>query len=110
MLAWLVDDWLDAGPPVGFVKGFAGTGKSQVARGLVVQSRALGWRALLVLAQESKSNTAEDLALDLAQKMCELGDDAMVVALDADGCCSSPTGPSTTACPRAAGACATSTR
>jgi hypothetical protein len=110
MLAWLVDDWLDAGQPVGFVKGFAGTGKSQVARGLVVQSRALGWRALLVLAPESKSNTAEDLALDLAQKMCELGDDATVVALDADGCCSSPTGPSTTACPRAAGACATSTR
>lgn len=81
---WLVGHWLDQGPAIAFIEGFAGTGKSEVTRGLLDRAHGLGWRALRVIAPESEATAAEDLALDLAQSLSERGDDALVVALDGE--------------------------
>lgn len=50
---------------------------------LVEFARSRGWDAVRVLAPESESTAAEDLALDLAQALAERGRDAMATALDA---------------------------
>lgn len=70
LLTWLRDTWIPAGPPVCFLEGFPGVGKSELTRQLSAISSV---KVVPLEIPDSSSITAEDLLLNLAQAWNEAG-------------------------------------
>jgi glycosyltransferase involved in cell wall biosynthesis/tetratricopeptide (TPR) repeat protein len=72
LLKWFSEAWLQKGPPVCFLEGFSGTGKTALARQLMSNtSRAL--KAVLVNIPESDFVSIDDLLLNLATELSIVG-------------------------------------
>lgn len=79
LLNWLANSWLKQGPPICFVEGFSGTGKTRIIAGNLMT--APGWKAIKVDMPE-QSNPLDDLLLKLATESEELGYQELVTAID----------------------------
>ncbi len=75
---WLILDWLKEGPPVCFIEGFSGVGKTSVARQVVQNS---GWDAIIVNMPEANADQADNLFLDLATELSSIGIDDLATAV-----------------------------
>ena len=75
---WLIQDWLKEGPPVCFIEGFSGVGKTSVARQVVQNS---GWDAVIVNMPEADADQADNLFLDLATELSSIGIDDLATAV-----------------------------
>jgi tetratricopeptide (TPR) repeat protein len=73
-LDWLTNDWLNQGPPVCFLQGFAGVGKTDLARDFREQAEKQGSRQLAVInevadrATPSVLESLMELSLLLSQQ------------------------------------------
>ena len=75
---WLIQNWLKEGPPVCFIEGFSGVGKTSVARQVVQNS---GWDAIIVNMPEADADQADNLFLDLATELSSIGIDDLATAV-----------------------------
>jgi tetratricopeptide (TPR) repeat protein len=69
---WLLQTWLKEGPPICFIEGFSGVGKSTVARTVVQDS---GWDYVNVDMPEVTSDQVDNLFLNLATALANIGID-----------------------------------
>ncbi|NER51056.1 MAG: hypothetical protein F6J92_31190, partial [Symploca sp. SIO1A3] len=76
LLQWLHQDWIQEGPPICFLEGFPGVGKSSLAYALMEQVEGLeavrghgNWKAVKVDMPEGGANAANDLLLRLSQEL-----------------------------------------
>jgi AAA+ ATPase superfamily predicted ATPase len=67
---WLLKTWLKAGPPICFIEGFSGVGKSTVARTVAQDS---GWDYITVDMPEASSDQVDNLFLNLATALGNIG-------------------------------------
>jgi len=81
-LNWLSDTWMQNGPPVCFLEGFPGTGKTTVARYLLEKVNATGTPTILITAPESSGDPTDDILLDLAMELSIVGQDNLASAVD----------------------------
>jgi tetratricopeptide (TPR) repeat protein len=80
LLNWLTNRWLKQGPPICFVEGFSGTGKTRIiADNLMTEP---GWKAIKVDMPE-QSNPLDELLVTLAGESEALGYQELVTAFDA---------------------------
>ena len=87
LLQWLSQDWLQEGPPICFLEGFSGVGKSSLAyslNGKVEGHEALGghgtWTAVKVDMPEG-TNAVNELLLGLAEELSWAGHDKLADAV-----------------------------
>jgi tetratricopeptide (TPR) repeat protein len=79
LLNWLTNRWLKQGPPICFVEGFSGTGKTRIiADNLMTEP---GWKAIKVDMPE-QSNPLDELLVTLAGESEALGYQELVTAFD----------------------------
>jgi len=76
---WLSQSWLKEGPPVCFVEGFSGVGKTSLARALMLNP---GRIAVMVDMPDTGSDQFDDLLLDLASELSFHGIHEMANAVD----------------------------
>lgn len=77
---WLRDTWIPKGPPVCFLEGFPGVGKSNLARHLSAVSTV---PVVLVEIPDSNSVSADDLLFNLAQEWSLAGNSELAEVLAA---------------------------
>lgn len=82
LFGWLSKTWFREGPPVCFVEGFPGVGKSSLARSLmqVVQSQP-DWVSVMVAMPEGETDPVNDLLLDLGSELSWAGHDKIADAV-----------------------------
>ena len=81
-LDWLSDTWLQSGPPVCFLEGFPGTGKTTIARYLLEKVNATGISTILITAPDSGGDPTDDILLDLAMELSIAGHKELADAVD----------------------------
>ncbi len=69
---WLLQTWLKEGPPICFIEGFSGVGKSTVARTVAQDS---GWDFIIVDMPEATTDQVDNLFLNLATALGNIGVD-----------------------------------
>ena len=84
--SWLAQTWLKEGPPVCFVEGFSGVGKTSLARDLLKNS---GWNAVMVNMPDAGADQADNLFLDLTTELSDNGLNEMADAVDSGASLSS---------------------
>ena len=76
---WLRQTWLKEGPPVHFIEGFSGVGKTFMARNVAQNS---GWlKPVMVNMPEANGDQADNLFLELATELSQIGNDDMANAV-----------------------------
>ncbi|MGB0561969.1 MAG: AAA family ATPase [Spirulinaceae cyanobacterium] len=82
-LNWLAETWMKSGPPVCFLEGFPGTGKTTIARYLLEKVNASGVPTVSILTlPDTKDDPTNDLLLDLATKLSDIGQNDLADAVD----------------------------
>ncbi len=67
---WLLQTWIKEGPPVSFIEGFSGVGKTSIARNVIKRSEL---SAVIVEMPYASSDQADNLFLNLATNLSEIG-------------------------------------
>ncbi len=67
---FLLQTWLKEGPPICFIEGFSGVGKTSIARTVIKKS---GLNAVMTDMPDASSNQTDNLFLDLATELSEIG-------------------------------------
>jgi AAA domain len=80
LLTWLADDWLNQGPPVSFLQGFPGVGKTFVADRLVLQANR---KSVMVNMPQANLGIVDDLLQDIATGLSENGHTDMADSITA---------------------------
>src|SRR5574342_697421 len=70
LTGWLFGTWLKDGPPVCFLEGFSGVGKTSIARSLIKSSEL---RPVMVEMPDTSSDQVDNLFLNLATELSEIG-------------------------------------
>ena len=70
LIEWLTNTWLPQGPPICFVEGFPGVGKTSVARVLMGK---VDIPTVIITAPDTQGDPIDDLFLDLGTKLSEVG-------------------------------------
>ena len=79
LTAWLSQTWLTDGPPICFIQGFPGVGKTFLARNLM---KNLNIPRIIVTMPGTESNQVDDLFLDMATELDLIGFKDMAYAVD----------------------------
>ena len=79
LVQWLTETWLPKGPPICFVEGFSGVGKTSVARVLL---RLAEIPAVMITAPDTKADPTDDILLDLATEVSLVGHSELADAVD----------------------------
>ena len=66
LIDWLLQTWINEGPPVCFVEGFSGVGKTSIARVIMKNSEM---RTIMVDMPDANSEQADNLFLNLATEL-----------------------------------------
>lgn len=69
LIDWLLQTWINEGPPVCFVEGFSGVGKTSIAR---IVMKNCGMRAIMVDTPDANSEQADNLFLNLATELSQV--------------------------------------
>ena len=86
VLSWLTESWLKNGPPICFVEGFPGVGKSELAAELLRHLQNLeSWKATFEKVTERSSPSIVDTFFDLADSLSQQGLNEMETVLLSDG-------------------------
>jgi tetratricopeptide (TPR) repeat protein len=78
LIEWLLQTWLKEGPPVCFVEGFSGMGKTSIARSVIKSSEL---HTVMVEMPYASSDQADNLFLNLATELSEIGIDDLADAV-----------------------------
>ncbi|MFZ4656244.1 MAG: AAA family ATPase, partial [Caldilineaceae bacterium] len=78
LTTWLRQTWLKEGPPVCFVEGFSGVGKTSVARQVMQGS---GWDTIKLDMPEASVDQADNLFLNLAEELSTVRIDDLATAV-----------------------------
>lgn len=70
LLDWLIQSWIPQGPPVCFLDGFSGVGKTTVAR-LLPESPERP--VVMIAVPETDADASDDLLLDMAMALSDKG-------------------------------------
>lgn len=66
LIDWLLQTWMTDGPPVCFIEGFSGVGKTSIARVIMKDS---GIRSIMVDMPDANSEQVDNLFLNLATEL-----------------------------------------
>ena len=69
LIDWLLQTWLKEGPPVCFLEGFSGVGKTSIARSVIKSSEL---RPVMVEMPDASSDQSDNLFLNLATALSEI--------------------------------------
>jgi len=81
-LAWLLTTWMESDSPVCFLEGFPGTGKTTIARELLVSASEIKLTAVMITVPEMEKDPTDDLLLDLAMELNTAGRNELVKAIE----------------------------
>lgn len=79
LLDWLIQSWIPQGPPVCFLDGFSGVGKTTVAR-LLPESPERP--VVMIAVPETDADASDDLLLDMAMALSDKGRGELAQAID----------------------------
>src|SRR5216684_1786824 len=84
VLTWALKDWLNDGPPVCFLQGFPGIGKTAFTRDLLA-GLPVSFKAVSIVMPEGNSDLLSDLFLDLSQQLAAEELTGLSDAMEKDG-------------------------
>jgi hypothetical protein len=82
LVAWLGDEWWNAGPTICCLEGFPGVGKTEIRRSLGGRLRAQNIQTVSVDVPEPGDAQFDDFLLSLAQEFANEGNEVLAQAID----------------------------
>ena len=85
LLDWLSNQWLVAGPPVCFLEGFPGLGKTSLSGELISRAVKATHRVAVSVDMPEEADSLDDLFLRVAGELESAGEHTMARAVDDGG-------------------------